>query len=472
MALNCTALAEPLLDSELFGHENVHGGVQDKKGLFQAANGGTLFLDEIGDLPAAMQVKLLRVLQEKEVLRVGGRTAIKVDVRIVAATHRDLEAAVEKGSFRRDLYYRIGGFPLFIPPLRDRRGEIAKLASTFIAGACAAARRAPVPVLSEEALRVLEEHDWPGNIRELRNAVERAVVLCTGPSILREHLDFRQGSRSSTPPPTSPPRSLPDEQASLAEKRIREALARVGGNQTKAAEILGISRRTLVTRLGEYDLPRPRSGRRPAMCAEPLSAFARTVAQAACSTCAEPARRPHDLPRERLGPSSALARSRQHDPNAQSRTTPMNTKTRAFSLFAIAAVGYAISGCPRRDRRSKPSVKRSKPSMKTTAQACPQRSRRGRSDVEVDVHRRGRPDLHVQRDGDGLRMDVRSAAGNLLNDDGKLIGTHFIGPTWQGNDGSSVVGAKTAAATSTRRPFRGSCSRPFRTAASRGASTT
>jgi DNA-binding NtrC family response regulator len=276
LALNCGALAEPLLDGELFGHERgaFTGAAQDRKGLFQVADGGTLFLDEIGDLPLAMQVKLLRVLQEREVMRVGGRSPIKVDVRIVAATHRDLEAEAARGAFRQDLYYRIGGFPLVIPPLRDRRREIVPLANAFITSACSAARREPSPTLSAEATTALEEHDWPGNIRELKNAIERALVLCPGASILREHFNLRsplrRGSELGAPrgpvvtepavstPPSEPPRSLHDEHAALDERHIREALARVGGNQTKAAELLGISRRTLVTRLGDYDLPRPR----------------------------------------------------------------------------------------------------------------------------------------------------------------------------------------------------------------------
>ena len=276
LALNCGALAEPLLDSELFGHERgaFTGATQDRKGLFQVAEGGTLFLDEIGDLPPAMQVKLLRVLQEKEVMRVGGRSPIKVDVRILAATHRDLEAEAARGAFRQDLYYRIGGFPLFIPPLRERRGEIVPLARAFIVGACCAAHT-PAPTLSTEAITALEEHDWPGNIRELKSAIERAVVLCGGASIRREHFNLRsplrRGSetraagnplltepRVSTPSPEPMLPSLREEHAALEERRIRETLARVGGNQTKAAELLGISRRTLVTRLGDYDLPRPR----------------------------------------------------------------------------------------------------------------------------------------------------------------------------------------------------------------------
>lgn len=268
VAINCGALSESLLESELFGHEKgaFTGAVHERRGLFESAEGGTLFLDEIGDLAAAMQVKLLRVLQEREVVRVGGRAPIKVDVRIVAATHRDLDELVAAGTFREDLYYRIHGFPIAIPPLRERQAEILPLSQAFLQSACRAAGRARVPRISAEVEALLLEHDWPGNIRELRHAIERALVLCpvqdSSPVLTADHFDL-QPRRRTPVPPSRPPldrqsRTLQEEQSALEEQRIREALVRFGGNQTRAAEFLGISRRKLVMRLGDYELPRPR----------------------------------------------------------------------------------------------------------------------------------------------------------------------------------------------------------------------
>jgi DNA-binding NtrC family response regulator len=263
VALNCAALNEHLLESELFGHEKgaFTGAVSAKEGLLETADGGTLFLDEVGELPHATQVKLLRVLEERKVLRVGGRTARSLDIRLVAATHRDLEAAIEHGEFRADLYYRLNGIALNVPPLRDRTADIEALAKHFVARAARESRRENVPQLSQAVMQVLLAYHWPGNIRELRNVIERAVLLCDGDELTLAHLP----PKLAQPLAAGPERE--DELAQLSRRmeeverqRIIAALTRCGGNQTQAAELLGISRRTLVTRLSQYNLPRPRSG--------------------------------------------------------------------------------------------------------------------------------------------------------------------------------------------------------------------
>jgi two-component system, NtrC family, response regulator AtoC len=264
VAVNCAALTESLLESELFGHEKgaFTGADRAKEGLFEAAEGGTLFLDEVGDLPLAMQVKLLRVLEERKVLRVGARTSRSIDVRFVAATHCDVESEVEQGSFRRDLYYRLNGITLQVPPLRARPADIAPLAELFIAEACRAQRRDGVPQLSDAALSALAAYVWPGNIRELRNVMERAVLLCDGAMLLPEHLPAKLTSNASVSLGTLDRRSeLLEQMEQLERERIVDTLTRCGGNQTQAAELLGISRRTLVTRLNQLKLPRPRKGR-------------------------------------------------------------------------------------------------------------------------------------------------------------------------------------------------------------------
>jgi DNA-binding NtrC family response regulator len=264
--VNCAALTETLLESELFGHEKgaFTGAVRAQEGLFEAAEGGTLFLDEIGELPLSTQVKLLRVLEDKKVMRVGGRTARAIDVRFVSATHRDIEHEVERGAFRQDLYFRLSGITMSVPPLRARPQDIAPLVDRFVAASCRAVHRTPSPRVSAEALTILLRYGWPGNIRELRNVVERAVLLCEGDQLLPVHLPQKL---SSLPPPASrgvDPRSrLLQEMEQVERQRVIDALAQCGGNQTQAAEVLGISRRTLVTRLGLLDLPRPRKGPRP-----------------------------------------------------------------------------------------------------------------------------------------------------------------------------------------------------------------
>jgi DNA-binding NtrC family response regulator len=269
--VNCAALTESLLESELFGYEKgaFTGADKSREGLFEAAHGGTLFLDEIGELPLATQVKLLRVLEDHKVMRVGGRVARAVDVRIVAATHRDIEVAAEQGSFRKDLYYRLSGITLHVPPLRLRRADIAPLCERFIAAISCALGRSVAPLLTELAQDALQHYAWPGNIRELRNVIERAVLLCDAEEITPEHLPAKLRTRvASALAPTMPPpfrrdarRELMHEMEQLERRRIVEALDACAGNQTQAAEKLGISRRTLVTRLSQFDLPRPRKAR-------------------------------------------------------------------------------------------------------------------------------------------------------------------------------------------------------------------
>jgi DNA-binding NtrC family response regulator len=265
--LNCAALPEQLLESELFGHEKgaFTGADAQRPGLLEAAEGGTVFLDEVGDLPLATQAKLLRALESRSVMRVGGRRPVPIDVRFVAATNRDLEALIAERLFRQDLYYRINGFALRVPPLRERCSEIPALAAAFASEAAAELGRAPAP-FSTAALGALVAHGWPGNVRELRNVVERAVLLSGGAVIDVEHVVLGTTGSEASAAPSAPhrvaaPASGGDLRADLAEverRRILDALGRAGGNQTRAAELLGISRRSLLRRLDEHVIERPR----------------------------------------------------------------------------------------------------------------------------------------------------------------------------------------------------------------------
>ncbi len=287
LALNCAALSETLLESELFGHERgaFTGASEARPGLFEAAAKGTVFLDEIGELSMSVQVKLLRVIEDRMVMRVGGRTPKPIDVRFVAATNRDLEAEAQRGSFRQDLFFRLNGITLFIPPLRERPSEILALAKSFLAASYRKLDRRRPPSISSRAEAALLRYAWPGNIRELRNAIDRAAVLCEGDVVEVEHLPqkLRSEPAPSRPvaapaqqtPPRDPPSSpsetldtgtpagdsLKREMALLEKRRIIEALEKCAGNQTHAAELLGMSRRTLISRIEEYDIPRPRKKR-------------------------------------------------------------------------------------------------------------------------------------------------------------------------------------------------------------------
>jgi DNA-binding NtrC family response regulator len=271
VSINCAALSESLLESELFGHEKgaFTGAVQAKPGLLESANGGAVFLDEVGEMPLATQAKLLRVLEQREVTRVGALRPRPIDVRFVAATNRNLETEVAQGRFRQDLFFRLNGISLSLPPLRERTDEIEPLARMFIERACRSVGRAPTTI-DPDALAALKRYAWPGNIRELRNVIERALLLCTGGVITIEHLPVEKmapGAPIATTPhgPTLPPAALasldaaPDNSATSAERqRIVDALEACAGNQSHAAKLLGISRGTLIKRIAEYGIRRPR----------------------------------------------------------------------------------------------------------------------------------------------------------------------------------------------------------------------
>jgi two-component system response regulator AtoC len=258
LRLHCAALSESLLESELFGHERgaFTGAVKTKRGLLETADGGTVFLDEIGELPLSIQVKLLRVIEERKVLRVGGLTAQSIDVRFIAATNRNLDAEIARGAFRQDLYYRLNGISLVIPPLRERAAEVAPLAAQFIRNVSAAGRTAPA--LSPAAEALLRAREWPGNIRELRNVCERAVLLCAGDVIEPEHLSLPPEAAPAAETPARPREVALSPETQRERDEIVDALASCAGNQSRAAKLLGISRKTLVARLDAFALPRPR----------------------------------------------------------------------------------------------------------------------------------------------------------------------------------------------------------------------
>jgi two-component system response regulator AtoC len=262
VSLNCGALPEHLIESELFGHEKgaFTGAAAAKPGLFEAAEGSTLFLDEVGELTLGLQVKLLRVLEDRQVLRVGALEPRHVDVRFVAATNRDLEAQVAAGKFREDLYYRLYGIALHLPSLRERRDDILALADRFLDDLPEPGR--PRQTLTDAARAKLHDYDWPGNVRELKNVIHRALVMTDGPRIDVDDLEL---ARRDSRPGAALPAMLdeaPDQLRARAEdgekKRILDALEQCAGNQTRAAELLGITRRVLVRRLEKFNLPRPR----------------------------------------------------------------------------------------------------------------------------------------------------------------------------------------------------------------------
>jgi DNA-binding NtrC family response regulator len=316
LCINCAALSETLLESELFGHERgaFTGATASKAGLLESANGSTVFLDEVGEMPLSLQAKLLRVLEQREVLRVGAVRPRSIDVRFLAATNRDLEAESAAGRFRRDLYFRLNGVSVVVPPLRDRPDDIAPLARLFVRHASDRAHRATPPTLAPTVLDLLQRYPWPGNVRELRNAMERAVLLTPGhtltlesfpselisrpvpairnsgsmsgaapvsgprdeprstartlpPTRRNEPADARPSDGSTAPEPASAPPipafATANDASNVAitddeRAKIIAALEACGGNQTRAAQLLGVSRRTLVSRLTEYSLPRPR----------------------------------------------------------------------------------------------------------------------------------------------------------------------------------------------------------------------
>ena len=252
VAINCGAIPETLLETELFGHArgSFTGATQDRPGLFEAANSGTLLLDEIGEVPPAMQVKLLRVLQEREVRRVGENKARAVNVRVLAATNRDLVEEIRAARFRQDLYYRLRVVELHVPPLRERRDDILPLARTFVAASAERMGRKPLS-LSPAAAQQLLRHDWPGNVRELENAIERAAVLATSQRIEVE--DLPDDVRAVPATATGNPCSLAD----VERRHILAVLQASDGNRTKAAATLGIGAATLYRKLKEYGTSAP-----------------------------------------------------------------------------------------------------------------------------------------------------------------------------------------------------------------------
>jgi DNA-binding NtrC family response regulator len=270
--VDCGALSESLIEATLFGHAQgaFTGAGKQRMGLIEAADGGTLFLDEVGELPLSAQAKLLRVLERGELLRLGESRPRRVQVRFVSATNRDLRAEVEAGRFRRDLFYRLNGICLEVPPLRERPEELVPLARFFVREARARTGAEELPI-KEDARALLRAHTWPGNVRELRHLMERATALAGDAPIDASHLpnELVTGAEPTPEPArsvqaiseTDAPPTLADQKRALERQRIVEALEQAAGNQTRAAELLGISRRTLVNRLEEFGLPRPRKGR-------------------------------------------------------------------------------------------------------------------------------------------------------------------------------------------------------------------
>jgi transcriptional regulator with GAF, ATPase, and Fis domain len=256
MNITCTALQDSLLESELFGHEK--GAFTDakaqKKGLFELAHGGTVFLDEIGDMSPTLQAKLLRALEEKAFRRIGGTQDIRVDVRVIAATNRNLEKAIEEKRFREDLYYRLNVITIDVPPLRERREDIPLLAEHFLERFAEDFRKGPLR-LAPEAVRKLQAYDWPGNVRELRNAIERAVLLGSGPAVTEEDIVLGRSlpaAGGGTRLLAIPAKGIRFED--LERDLVIQALERTGGNQTRAGELLGMTRDQIHYRMEKFGL--------------------------------------------------------------------------------------------------------------------------------------------------------------------------------------------------------------------------
>jgi Nif-specific regulatory protein len=261
LAVNCAALPEALLESELFGHRRgaFTGAIQDQQGLFEAAGGGTVFLDEIGEMPPAMQAKLLRVLQESAVTRVGDPRPRPVDVRVISATNRDLAGEVREHRFRQDLYYRLAAFPIHVPPLREHRFDVPRLADRFLAAAAGRAGKR-IPGIHPEASALLESFGWPGNVRELQNEIARAVALARdGESIGPAHLSAKVRGEAAGPAAAATPAEaradlLRPARSAFERRHIARVLGQEGGNVSRAARALGLSRAMLQKKMKEYAL--------------------------------------------------------------------------------------------------------------------------------------------------------------------------------------------------------------------------
>ncbi|RTZ97347.1 MAG: two-component system response regulator [Deltaproteobacteria bacterium] len=253
VTINCAALPETLLESELFGHEKgaFTGAVKKRIGHFQKAAGSTLFLDEIGEMALSTQAKVLRTIQEKEVQPVGGNETIEVDVRIMAATNKDLATEVSKGRFREDLYYRLNVFQIEVPPLRERREDIPLLADFFLTR-YTKENRSQIQSISPKAMDMLMRYDWPGNVRELENTIERSVIICQGDTITTDTLPAVLNKDPAYPIDRRESHTLGRTLKEAEKEMILQTLEEVGGNRTKTAKILGISRRTLQLKLKQY----------------------------------------------------------------------------------------------------------------------------------------------------------------------------------------------------------------------------
>ncbi len=254
--VNCAALAETVIESELFGHEKgaFTSAITRRIGRFELANGGTIFLDEIGEIPLSTQVKLLRVLENREFERLGGNETLKVDIRVIAATNRNLEKLVEQGLFREDLFYRLNVINIHLPPLRERKEDIPVLANHFLKK-FATEMNKPVTKFSRKALQILESYPWPGNVRELVNTIERSVVFCKGKTLTEKDLPYNFGSngKSGMISLQLPSYSLTETEKILIQKVLQETK----GNLKRAAELLKISRGTLYSKLEKLSIPRP-----------------------------------------------------------------------------------------------------------------------------------------------------------------------------------------------------------------------
>jgi two-component system NtrC family response regulator len=260
VAINCAALPDQLLESELFGHERgaFTGAVSTKPGRIEQANGGVLFLDEVGEMALTVQAKLLRVLEEREFMRLGSTRLQRVDVRLIAATNRDLHAAMRRGEFREDLYYRLGVFEIALPPLRDRREDIVELADSFLEEIGGIVGR-PAAGISREAKEHLAAYAWPGNVRELRNAIERAVILADGGYIRPEHLPVTAprttAAAAATELPTAATLPVGGVNLEAIERSlVIKALSQARHNKTRAAKLLGLTRAQLYSRIEKYGL--------------------------------------------------------------------------------------------------------------------------------------------------------------------------------------------------------------------------
>jgi DNA-binding NtrC family response regulator len=260
IVVNCGAISPELIESELFGHErgSFTGATAQRRGAFELAHNGTIFLDEIGELPYTLQPKLLRALEQKEIKRVGGNETLSADARVLAATNRNLKDEVAKKTFREDLYFRVGAISVAVPPLRDRREDIALLANHFLAAMSARSAR-PLPELSPAALDALITHNWPGNVRELRNAIQRAVVMAEGAELSAADFAFLRASSNPASDPEMPEGLTRWEQAERT--NILAELARQGGNKTRTARTLGIAKSTLFEKLKKYGIGSPETDR-------------------------------------------------------------------------------------------------------------------------------------------------------------------------------------------------------------------